>query len=610
MSYLAAIFVYLMILTGIGLYKARQVKTGADFSVAGRTLSPWVVVLTMLSVWIGTGSIVGSAEQTYQVGKAALILPLGTFLGLLILTQIAGRARGFGVYSVPEIIGTRYGKLARMLAVISLIIAYMVILSYQFNAGGAVLEVINGEKPAVDLKEGDELTGYQIRKSFVHFTPDVNWTGETKLALVAKTAQGWSDEPIELTVQVIAKGDIIAAREDVKKKELKNILPIKVNNYAKYGMMDLSDDFGKRTEFKIVSVPQPGSLTLVEPVITAQKATLVAATFIIIYTVLAGLMSLAYCDVLNGSIKITVMLVVFPYLLIKAGWFSGMANAFAAMGDRPDYMKFWGVYTWPQLINYLLPTFLLIMGDANQYQRLFASKSAKSAKQAAYALVFLVILVELLIIASSWVAASMTPDPSNGKYILIYSAKHYMPQVLGLLFMVTVVAVIVSTAESFLFIPANTIIQDIYKVYINTKASEKKILFFSRLFVLIFGVVGYLVTLMFSESTGFFKKAMFAYTIYGAAITPCLVAAIFWKRATRQGAVTSIVCGAVISLCWKEAFFTRYFLSAQTFSSLAAKIPEWVKALDAVLPAITVSVIALIVVSLLTAKKELEVSKI
>ena len=250
------------------------------------------------------------------------------------------------------------------------------------------------------------------------------------------------------------------------------------------------------------------------------------------------------------------------------------------------------------------------MGDANQYQRLFACKSAKSAKQAAYALVFLVILVELLIIASSWVAASMTPDPSNGKYILIYSAKHYMPQVLGLLFMVTVVAVIVSTAESFLFIPANTIIQDIYKVYINTKASEKKILFFSRLFVLIFGVVGYLVTLMFSESTGFFKKAMFAYTIYGAAITPCLVAAIFWKRATRQGAVTSIVCGAVISLCWKEAFFTRYFLSAQTFSSLAAKIPEWVKALDAVLPAITVSVIALIVVSLLTAKKELEVSKI
>ena len=604
MAYLIAIFVYLAILTGIGIYRARQVKTGADFSVAGRTLSPWVVVLTMLSVWIGTGSIVGSAEQTYQVGKAALILPLGTFFGLLILTQIASRARSFEVYSVPEIIGGRYGKIARMLAVVSLIIAYMVILSYQFNAGGAVLEVINGDKKAVVLKADDVVTRHQITKGFVHFTPDVNWQGEAKLILAAKTGQEWSNQPIDLIVNVVPKKDIVAVKEEVKSKALKNILVIKksepgekeVHYYAKYGMMDLSGDFSTNSEFKIVSVPQSGSLTLVEPVITAQKATMIAAAFIIMYTVLAGLMSLAYCDVINGSIKIIVMLIVFPYLLIKAGWFSGMAESFAVMGDKPDYMKFWGVYSPVQLINYLLPTFLLIMGDANQYQRLFACKNAKGAKQAAYALVFLVILVELLIIASSWVAASMTPDPSNGKYILIYAAKHYMPQVLGLLFMVTVVAVIISTAESFLFIPATTFISDVYKVYINPHASEKTILFFSRLLVLLFGILGYLVTLMFAETTGFFKKAMYAYTIYGSSITPCLVAAIFWKKATKAGAITSILAGTITTLLW-GAFIKNL-------------LPASLQELDAVLPAITVSVIALIVISLLTQKKELAVSKI
>ena len=51
---------------------------------------------------------------------------------------------------------------------------------------------------------------------------------------------------------LLPKADITAAREDVKKKGLKNILPIKVNNYAKYGMADLSDDFDRSsTEFKI-----------------------------------------------------------------------------------------------------------------------------------------------------------------------------------------------------------------------------------------------------------------------------------------------------------------------------------------------------------------------
>jgi solute:Na+ symporter, SSS family len=110
--------------------------------------------------------------------------------------------------------------------------------------------------------------------------------------------------------------------------------------------------------------------------------------------------------------------------------------------------------------------------------------------------------------------------------------------------------------------------------------------------------------LMFSERTGFFKKAMYAYTIYGAAITPCLVAALFWKKATWQGAIISIVSGTVVSLGWSEAFFVRFLVSPETCKKIAGQIPEWVRQLDAVLPAITASVIALIVVSLLTAKKE------
>ena len=46
MIYLVSIFVYLLVLTGIGVYKSRQVKTQDDFAVAGRSLSPWVMVCT------------------------------------------------------------------------------------------------------------------------------------------------------------------------------------------------------------------------------------------------------------------------------------------------------------------------------------------------------------------------------------------------------------------------------------------------------------------------------------------------------------------------------------------------------------------------------------
>ncbi len=203
-------------------------------------------------------------------------------------------------------------------------------------------------------------------------------------------------------------------------------------------------------------------------------------------------------------------------------------------------------------------------------------------------MVFIAFAVELLIIICAWMASSMTPDPEHGKYILIYAARHYLALPLGCLFMVTVVAIIISTADSFLHVPATSVVNDLYLPYINPGASQTRIVWVNRLFVVVFGIVAYVVTFLFSESTGFFQKALYAFTIYGACITPSLVAALLWQRATRQGAVASICCGAIVTLAWNEVSIIR------------ESLPTAFADLDAVLPAITVSVTMLIVVSLMT----------
>jgi len=473
MIYLVSILIYLLLLTSIGIYKSRQVKTQADFAVAGRSLSPWVMVCTMLAVWIGTGSIVGNAGMTYESGLAALILPIGSVIGMILLTQVAPRARNCEASSVPEVIGSRYGQTARLLAVIALVLAYMVIVSYQFNAGGAVLNAI------------------------------------------------------------------------------------------------LTDSAGH----SLVSV---------------RTGTMIAAGFIITYTILAGLMSLAYTDIVTGIIITLSLILAFPILWGKAGGWSGMEASFTAMG-KPEHMKFWGVFSKAEVINYTLPVFLLIMGDANQYQRFFASKNAKGAKSAVTFMILLVLVIESLIILEAWVASSLIPNAQVGKYVLIYAAKDFMPTILGLLFLVTIVGIIISTADSFLLIPATCVISDVYLNYVNPKAPEKKVVFLSRLLVLALGIIAYLVSLAFAESTTIFHRAMYAYTIYGAAITPCLVAALFWKGATKHGAIASILAGTATTLIWSDLD--------------KAGFPAWASELDAVLPAITLSVLSLIGVSLLTRKK-------
>jgi len=591
MIYLIAIFVYLFILTGIGIYKSRQVKTQEDFTVAGRTLSPWIMVCTMLAVWIGTGSIVGNAGKTYEVGMAALFLPLGTFVGMILLSLIATRARNIEALSVPEIIGRRFGNTARLLAVVALVIAYMVIVSYQFNAGGMVLEVITGKKEKVALDVGNNLTKNQVRKGYFHYEPPQDWTGtaEIKFHVKKKGSDEWSESPETFTVHVVRATEIASAKSLAEM--LKNTSVIKENTFTRMIVKGYDSSFKKHEEiYRIAAKPNEGAIYLHEPKLTAERATIIAAIFIVAYTMLAGLLSLAFADIVTGIIITVTLLIAFPVLLIKAGGFSGMLTSFAAMGDRPDHMKLIGVFSAADYINFLLPVFLLVLGDANQYQRIFASKNAKGARTAVIVMIFLALLIEELIIAEAWFAGSMTPDPENGRYILIYAARHFMPLAMGIIFMITVVGIIISTADSFLLVPSTTFIKDIYLNYINPKASEKRIVFMSRFMVLTFGIIAWIVSRIFSESTTVFEKALYAFTVYGSAITPCLVAALFWKRATKVGAISSILAGTVTTLLWEE-FIKAY-------------MPAEIAKLDAVLPAITLSVICLIIVSLRTTNKE------
>jgi Na+/proline symporter len=588
MVYFVSIFFYLILLAIIGIVKSRQVKNQDDFAIAGRTLSPWIMVCTMLAVWIGTGSIVGNAEITYKTGMAVLIIPVSVFIGMILLSMIAQQARNIEAGSVPEIIGGRFGQAARSLAVISLVIAYMVIVSYQFNAGGAVLEVITGYKEPVPLKVGDVVTGNQLKKKRVVFTSEKDQQGSFEFGFIAQESSAGSS-----TLQVSCRVDVVSSEQIKEVKALaekgQNRFAIKQGHYVR-----IVPDTGlkKKDRYVITEAPKEGRFELVEPILTAQMATIIAACFIIAYTMLAGLMSLAYTDIVTGTVITLTLLITFPIYWFKAGGWSGMEAAYSAMGDHPNHMQLWGVFTKTQLINYCLPVFLLILGDANQYQRIFASRSAKGAKSAVITMIFVATVIEMLIIACAWIVASMTPDPENGKYILIYAARHYLPLPLGCLFMVTVVGIIISTADSFLLVPSTTFIKDVYLNFINPKAKEKHILFVSRLMVLVFGIIAYLVSLAFSESTGFFEKALYAFTIYGASITPSLIAAIVWPRATKAGAIASILSGTAVALLWSETDFIHELL------------PRAVSDLDAVLPAITISVICLIAVSLLTKKEE------
>src|SRR6267154_6788498 len=126
----------------VTIYKTFSVKTGNDFMVAGRKL-PWpVLVFTLLSSWIGAGSLLGGGENAYRNGFVALWQPAGGWVGLIVIALIAGRARRFAQFTVPDLLESRYNAAARVMGTIAIVISYTVITSYQFKGGGDILNLI------------------------------------------------------------------------------------------------------------------------------------------------------------------------------------------------------------------------------------------------------------------------------------------------------------------------------------------------------------------------------------------------------------------------------------------------------------------------------------
>jgi Na+/proline symporter len=140
--YVAVLAVIVTVLLAVAIQRTTTVKTKADYLVAGRSLPAIVLVLTLLTSWIGAGSLFAGAENAYKNGFAALWQPAGGWLGLLLIYFIAPRARRFARFTLPDLLEARYNQTARVLGTFAILFAYVGITSYQFRGGGDVLHLI------------------------------------------------------------------------------------------------------------------------------------------------------------------------------------------------------------------------------------------------------------------------------------------------------------------------------------------------------------------------------------------------------------------------------------------------------------------------------------
>jgi SSS family solute:Na+ symporter len=465
--YAIVLLVIVLTLLTVSLARLGKVKTKADYLVAGRSLPAFVLVFTLLSSWIGSGSLLGGAENAYKHGFAALWQGGGGWAGLLLIYFIAPRARKFAQFTIPDLLEARYNQTARLLGVIAILFTYTAVVSYQFVGGGDILHLI------------------------------------------------------------------------------------------------------------------------FPTVITADLGKYIIAAFVIVFTAIAGMASVAYMDVAIGLLATFTMLIALPILAHHAGGWSAIRTALPV-----SHFQVLGDFSFVQALELFLPTCLLLLGNQSMYQKFFSAKSEKDATRAVVGWIIGTVILETVIVAIAVVGSVLFPTGEvheRPREILAYVGLHGFNgsaalQLLGALLMGAIFAKIISTANNWLFSPATNLVNDIYIRYLSPGASNKKILAISRLMVVLLGIWALYQS---QHIDSVLKKSLYAYTIYSAALTPVILAAFFWKRVTAAAAVTSIAAGTVITIFWDTPFIHH-------------NVPAVVSDRDAIFPALIASVLSLAIVSLFT----------
>ena len=265
----------------------------------------------------------------------------------------------------------------------------------------------------------------------------------------------------------------------------------------------------------------------------------ICTVVIVVITVGGGMVSVAYSDAISALIMIGGFFLAIPFLI-------SVANSQGAVLP-PEKTTITGGMSGMQILGYFLPSLALMLGDQNMLQRFASAKNSDEAKKSNIGMFIGELLVIVSIIALVTQSAKLYPSLETPSNVIFQTAVDYLPLAFGALVMCACMAFIVTTADSYLLSSATNLTNDIYAKYIRKDATDKQKMLVLRVTIVVFSAIAVALTLYFPTVLAL---QMTAYTMYGAAITPAILFALFSKPVTPAAGLAGIIVGGLATIVW------------------------------------------------------------
>lgn len=337
-------------------------------------------------------------------------------------------------------------------------------------------------------------------------------------------------------------------------------------------------------------------------------AMLISAAVIVVYTVMGGFLAASFTDLIQSIIMTVALVVVLGFGVVNAGGMDAVLDNARSMagylslsniydpatgGSNPySLLTICSLLAWG-LGYFGMPHILLRFMAIEEEKKLTLSRRVATT----WVVISMGVAIIIGVVGSGMTKAGALEQLADSETIIVRIASlisnHgvFAALVAGVI-LAGILAATMSTADSQLLAASSSVSQNLAVEFFHLKISGKKSVFVARATMVCVSLLA--AFLARDPDSSVFRVVSFAWAGFGAAFGPTVLFALFWKRSTKWGALAGMVAGGAMVFIWKYL--------------IAPRGGAW--AIYELLPAFIVASVAIVVVSLLTAKPDAEIEKI
>lgn len=302
----------------------------------------------------------------------------------------------------------------------------------------------------------------------------------------------------------------------------------------------------------------------------------VGAVVVLAYTAVGGFKAVAYSDLLQGVLMFAA-LVVLPVTAITAA--GGPSATLQTLGEldpallRPMGAAGLSAAGVASAVS-LAGVGLAFLGVPQLLVRFISAKGPEVIPKAGWIAVVCIVVFDIGAVATGMAGRALVPALDDPETIMPLLSAELFPALVTGLFLVVVLAAIMSTADSLLILASSAVVRDVLQKIYRPAMAERRVASWGKVVTVVLGIAAVVVAL--GEVRVIFWFVLFAWSGLAAAFVPPVLCALFWPRTTRWGALAGMVTGFVVTVAWvlvfKERAYDLYEMIPGVAAGLAATV--------------------------------------